>query len=430
MNSVNIFWKIQAATKMIWIFTGLILLIYLPHFKFASSSISTAPLLYLLPLFLLADLHFQKTQLLAIVCLLFVVGWMVSLDLLALIRQFNIDFRGSKIAIYNLFVFLSALVIYRNIKFLNAVELLRVIHAAVGFNAILVILIFIDSEFEAIFNLLVDVNPLYFEYPIRRPTGLMYTGFSYLSSLFGIIFVFGLILVVEAWHLFGRFSKMLFIVLQAVIFTAIMVVGRSGVLVILFATLVYILVLLMKGKLSKPFYFYRLLKLIAVFISILAGGYVAVLSSDYSSYLDWAFGFITSSFQGETLTDSSVLELAENHYFLPPAEVDFLFGIGDFNFDTEVAHSYHSDVGYIKLIFGAGALSLVGVLAIAMYLLFSLYRKFHINEMLSSTILVFIVSLIILNFKDFYVFNPSAHFFILYLLILKFLDMPQAVGRK
>ena len=116
-----------------------------------------------------------------------------------------------------------------------------------------------------------------------------------------------------------------------------------------------------------------------------------------------------------------------NHYFLPDSIAGFLFGILDYNSVPSLS-AYHSDVGYVQLIHGFGAVLLFLVLLGCMFCIHNVYVRYQVQPLLASAIIVFVIAFLTLNFKDLYFVSPYPHFIIFYLFVVAFIDRTKQAG--
>jgi hypothetical protein len=204
------------------------------------------------------------------------------------------------------------------------------------------------------------------------------------------------------------------------IIVSLIFVGRAGFvvigigLVLFFIYAIYTKQLLKKSQLLKTSY---LLLAFSVLVTI------ALMIIDYLNmnwYINWAFEFIINIFDGTSGVDSSVRELQQNHYFLPNGIKNILFGLSDFQ--TTKYTSYSADPGYTIYIHGVGVIGLLSFLLFLLHLIHYAIKNFKFNRSIAFLVLFIVISLIIVNIKDFYIYYPYSHYILLFLILFHFID--------
>jgi hypothetical protein len=360
---------------------------------------------------------------LALVSVLFLIVLSYALNMVINDSVYRgIDLKGLKMGIANIFIFSSCLwLYYAKLRHWATERLVYIVYFAVLVNALLSLAIFLSLDLETLFYSVIGVNELYFEYPFRRPPGLMYDGFSYLSSLLGLTFVIGVILFFESRRFAGITGLCKFVCMQAILLVAIVINGRSGLVVCFTGLFVYFLVVRANNLLINRVSLLRLTVILGVTIGICAAAYFALINSEYGWYFDWAFGFVTDFISGGEIKDSSVVEIGENHMFLPEPIFDVVFGRNDFNADPTIS-TYHSDLGYVQMIHGFGGITVGFLVMLCVFLGASCIKVYRSQSMLGAIVIIFIAEFLLLNFKDFYFVSPYPHFIAFYLFMIALFD--------
>lgn len=402
--------------------------LFVPYIKLGGALIFIGTFTFLIPAAIIAltrPLIFAawSRTMLALVSVLFLIVVSYALNMLVNNSIYRgIDLKGLKMGIANIFVFSSCLwFYYAKLRHWSTEKLVYVVYLAVLVNAFLSLAIFLSVDLESIFYAIFGVNELYFDYPFRRPPGLMYDGFSYLSSLLGLTFVIGVILFFESRQFRGFGGLLKFVVMQALLLVAIVINGRSGLVVCFTGIFIYFIVARTSDVRIRGASFMRLSLLLSVAGGIGAAAYFALINSDYGWYFDWAFGFLTDFLSGGEVKDSSVVEIGENHMFLPGPIFDVLFGRNDFNADPTI-NTYHSDLGYVQMIHGFGGITVGFLVMLCVLLMVACLRVYRRESILGSIVIIFIAEFLLLNFKDFYFVSPYPHFIAFYLFMIALFD--------
>lgn len=414
--------------KMIGIYIFMLLFVFVPYIKVFGLSLFTGYLTFVLPVLLLPwvglrNLNKYVVPLATFVAFFAAIVIVYNVNIFTHFRPaIYIDTRGIKLAVTNIFLFLSVIVVYQKLlRNLGAEALVYLVYCLILGNGLLVLLIFSSVGIEQWVYSIVDVNVRFFEYPIRRPPGLMYDGFSYLSSLLGLGFVMGVMLYYKSRIFSGLGGLVKFSIMQGLLLLAIVVSGRSGFVVCLVGLVTFVFLSGLKsgafagsgvGKTTRGF--------IALLL-ILVPAFYLVQQSEFGGHLDWAFSAFVDIVSGDAATESSMAELLANHFFLPDSISGFLFGILDYNSVPSLS-AYHSDVGYVQLIHGFGAILLFLVLLGCMLCIKYVYVRYQVQPLLASTIIVFVIGFLVLNFKDLYFVSPYPHFISFYLFFVAFVD--------
>jgi len=240
---------------------------------------------------------------------------------------------------------------------------------------------------------------LYGEVLHVRYQGIVVSGFSMLST------THALLLVIGVWGFYmdkekHRLSEIiLFSLGQIMIFISIVLIGRTGfVVIILFlgALLFYRIDYFKKcHHVSK-----KSIKLMFAFIVIAITIMLTVDLSEYKKNIDYAFETVIKYYESQEL-DSSTTEVLQKHFIFPDTTYEILFGTGNFGRSDNLPY-IHSDVGYVLFIFGAGVFGMLVGYSFYFIGLFYSYKYRSLNPYLSAFIVVFLFVLIILNLKDYY----------------------------
>lgn len=406
----------------------LVLFLFVPYFKLGGMTVFTGMFTFLIPAIIVLArmpnvfMGWSRT-ITALVAVLVLILASYALNLVfndSIYR--GVDLKGLKIGVANIFVFLSCLWMYYAIlRHYTTEKIVYLVYLAILANALLSLAIFLSLDFESIFYGIIGVNEKYFEYPFRRPPGLMYDGFSYLSSLLGLAFTIGVILYFESRRFLGFFGLWKFLAMQAILLIAIIINGRSGLVVCVIGVFVYFLVVRFNNAKMSLSGLLRLAVLLVTAIAIGTVFYYSLADSEYAWYFEWAFRFISDFLSGDEISDSSVVEIGENHMFLPEPIFDVFFGRNDFNADPLI-DTYHSDLGYIQMIHGFGGFTVALLFMLCVFVVAECIKVYKKQPMLGAIVIIFIFEFLVLNFKDFYFVSPYPHFIAFYLFLIALFD--------
>ncbi|WP_342651654.1 hypothetical protein NM449_07335 [Vibrio metschnikovii] len=282
--------------------------------------------------------------------------------------------------------FLAKFIVYSILKNINELHLNRMVLYAITLNSCTILLLSIGLISDSVFYSFITTNPLVFEYPIPRYPGFTYDAFSYVSTLtaFGFIFIFRNYFSLKEMPLFNMIFYSI-ITLAAVVFS-----GRAGVALSLFYLVLFFFI--SKGKLRNIKFLIVLFFIFSIFFTINWGVHEWIK--------DWAFGFITHIFSGESIktSDSSITGVLYS-IFVPER---IIFG------DMISFSDVRSDLGFIRVFVSSGIIGLI-----ITFSLFFLPYFFVAIKNRSPILFILTMSLFFLNFKDVYLVSPYGHFMLL-----------------
>ena len=275
----------------------------------------------------------------------------------------------------------------------------------VGFaHSLIVVATFLLPEFKAALYDYIWVTPKSMKYLLGEASGYRYqgvvqSGFSFLSSTHAFFFVLGLInFKLKPNPSISRIIK--FIVYQMIIFISIILIGRTGIVVIILfysAYLIYSILKYFKNfSISK-----KSLKLLP-----LAGLCILILTSivDFSLFegsINYAFEIYYTYLETGRLGTTSTDILLQNEFFLPDHPLNILFGTGNYG---KSGNGIASDVGLVLFIFGSGVIGIFFAYAIYYFSAFYVYKYYKVMPLIAIFIITYPGVLVLLNLKDFYFF--------------------------
>lgn len=287
----------------------------------------------------------------------------------------------------------------------------------IGLVKDLVILTFINSllsygallsrGFADTFYKIVYVNPKLFDYPIFRPSGLFFDGYSYASSFNTIVVIVAITFIVERAKTLVLlfFGTMLFIILANNLF-----LGRFGIVIFLLYIPIYIF--RKYRSLLTNFISSKTILMLIVFTLVVR----LILNTQVSNYVEWALSFIElfSSKQ----SNSTASELLSNHYNIHLDGYELLFG------NPMLRDGLSIDPGIFRIINFGGLILLMAFTVFFLTCFRSVYKVHREYRHILITILVFFI---VANFKDVYIVSPYAITFIYCLLYINFKNSACAV---
>jgi hypothetical protein len=240
----------------------------------------------------------------------------------------------------------------------------------------------------------------------ERYQGIVCSGFSFLSTTHALLLVVGVFGFYMSNRKYRLNEIILFCLGQLVIFVSIVLIGRTGFVVILIFLSAFFII-----RVSDITKYLRLskksIKLYSVFLVLSFTILFNVDVSKYSDNINYAFETVIAYTESREL-DRSVTGILQNHYIFPDTTLEMLFGTGNFGRSANLPR-IPSDVGYVLFIFGAGIFGiLVGYSFYLMGFYYS-YKYHRLNPYLSTFIVVYLFVIIIVNLKDFYYISYSGY---------------------
>lgn len=324
------------------------------------------------------------------------------------------NLRLLKLLIFIPFIFWSSKLVWtRLFKDKTQFQILRIILLLGLMNSIFSILCLVNSSFSNFFYSIIHSNPKLFEYPIFRPSGLIYDGYSYASTLYSIFIIIALNYYKEA----TSFKEKFFSVFCFFVFLInISFLGRFG----LALTLVYLFYFTLKffsfsKKTIKQFFIF--LPVVLILFLVLINSNSVILN-----YFEWSTNFLTLIFDSNQsiLDNSTVKELSSNHFNINMPISGWIFGSPKLLF----YNSY--DPGITRIIIGFGLLVTLIFFSHLFLIISYVYRSKKMNQITKEISIAILLIIITGNFKDFYIFSPYSIYFLLFLII----QSPYVYDRK
>jgi hypothetical protein len=263
-----------------------------------------------------------------------------------------------------------------------------------------------------------------------RYSGIVHSGFSFLSTTHALLLILGV------WGFYMskkkyRWSDILFFIMgQITIFISIMLMARTGIvlIIIFFCGLIVIRGLEVLCGLESLKGFRLSKKTIRLFFVIFTITLTMLFTLDLSKYAritDFAFETIIKYSESGEL-DASTSNVLEYQFIFPDSPFTMLFGTGNFGRSGNLPYT-NSDVGYVIFIFGGG---IFGIFIAYSFYYMGFYYSFRyrrLNPYLSYFIFIYFFALFILNIKDYYYVSYVGYtqmFFIAVCAFGKYIDRP------
>lgn len=279
-------------------------------------------------------------------------------------------------------------------------------------NTLVIYLCYFSDAFKQGFYSIFAVNPKVFEYPVERHGGFLYDGFSYSSVLLAI----SLMSVHITRGVLGRQrTSFSFFVLTMIAAPALLLAGRFGG----FLLVVYLLVFLGAGLLRLlRTQRIRTLKSRGLLLIPLSLGVVYLVTREPTLvYLIYAMSALQQIFLAGDFSDSTLVELSQNHYYLSDRLSDLLIGSG-YLFSGDIDFNA-VDPGVVRLLNGMGVP--VTIVYFAGFLIAAAMvwkrRALPLRSRLGFVILSLFFA-VLLPLKDAYIFYPVPHFVMYFALYL------------
>jgi hypothetical protein len=262
-------------------------------------------------------------------------------------------------------------------------------------HGLIMIAVLIDLDMAMLFQRVFAHSEKALASWVYRSPGILTEGFSRLSIVQTMTFICGMALLLSGGEkkLSYRYIEILFGSL--IILVSTIISGKTGFILFCVGVVIFSWLVItgkrevVSGK-SKRFMTIAVSSIV-LFVVLLA------LYGINAGYADMAIGgglemFFNYQESGAVSTRSTDIIL-DRMYFAPDGWLNNLIGTGDYVQET--------DVGFVALLFGAGAIGIASVLLFYIYLGFRAYKARENNYMLSWIMVFFCLTVIIANFKDF-----------------------------
>ncbi|GAA5032586.1 hypothetical protein GCM10011506_23530 [Marivirga lumbricoides] len=311
-----------------------------------------------------------------------------------------------KLILFSIFAFFISKLY---LKYYSSEILLLHINYSIVLHAIIIIVFFLSPDLRNLFYEFSDVNDLMLtQIGEFRIAGFSGGGGALLSVLqsSGII-LSGYLLVKK------QISFAYFLISNILLIVSILLTGRTGIYVlVIFFPILYIVLHKFRFKINGA-----ILKRVFAFIIILF--FVGILSlflipaEYYDFFMETSITRFLNTFQSKRNTFHIIFEM----YFLPDLDrIQYLFGTSYFGRHPD--HLLESDIGYIRVFYGAGIIGMLSIYLPYIYMLYLGFKygfsKFNIPSY--QLLFIFTSMILILELKESFIF--ARHLLPLNLLLL------------
>jgi hypothetical protein len=266
-------------------------------------------------------------------------------------------------------------------------------------NSIILLLTKFSPNFKEIFYQYVGITDLAYQYifkfkEIGRYQGLVHSGFSFLSSLYGLVISLNLLM------LYKNFNCRPLLISLIINFIALLDIGRSGYLPILITITYLIFDFKYNGNKISTKYLYKFFILLLIFIL-------------YASFAYPKLSWIIEPFNIFRYDSGTIGNLLNHQYTFPD---NIFFGNGNFGFNQNFP-ALVTDSGFEIFLNASGILGYLISFFLFIPIIFY-WRNKSFNLILKVASIVIFLSLVILNFKDYYYYGYGDIFQIYFLIII------------
>lgn len=390
-------------------FLGLFFLIFSPHVLVFGVIVKTVYIFVVLPGLLGAYTYFVKRNKSIVEkrTIIFLLGTLIYFIIYSGIDSFK-DISVIKQILMGFITFFSSYYFVINYKKLYGDHFITRLFLDLNrigiIHSLIVIITFLSTGFKVFLYSFISITDLSKRYLFgivenERYQGIVHSGFSFLST------THALLLIIGVWGFYMNSKKprmtemILFILGQIIIFISILLIGRSGLIVVfLFLTflILYRINDFFRGmKLSK-----RNLSMVIILFTIIVIILTIVDYKKYKKNIDYAFELVIYLKDKGTL-DRSTSGIIQNHFIFPNSAFELIVGNGNFGRSSSFPN-IPSDVGYVLFINGAGIFGMMVGFSFYFVGFYYAFKYRRLNLYLYRFIFTSIIALIILNLKDYY----------------------------
>ena len=398
--------KLKHRNKKLFIFVLLFFLIFSPHINFFGQNIKTAYIFVLIP-GVLGFIMFAKSKIklgnLKITYYLMIFSLIYQIFMFTIHTFIDPSFVSRMI--YGFIEFFAAIYFgkeYNRLYGTTAIRKILVHLFIVGIiHSLLMIFLFISPGFRENFYEVVNLSELAFTSTFRedgfaRFSGLFNVGFGALSIVNAVLYLCGLLVFL----LFRGLRRDVFVFGSILILISSFLSGRVGV-VITILTSVLLMILPIRSN-GVTFLKIRLL----IFMSPLLYFLIVITESYFPNVSNFVFETYYNYVNFGVLDKSTQL-LLEEELSYEPNLFNLFFGTGNYS-------SGNFDGGYKVMLYGGGYIGIfVSFLFLAGLFFVRQQKSVHLDLIIS----MFIIVILIINFKNLYYFGYNDVFQILFLII-------------
>jgi hypothetical protein len=290
-------------------------------------------------------------------------------------------------------------------------EILRIIIIVGVINSVFMVAVFLSpgiGDFLYAFIKISDKSQKALSMGMRVP-GLFYSGFSSLSVFYAAVLMISIVY-------FSRHknASLLYVAVTTMaLLLGIVLSGRTGQLLAVFGV---IYLQLFNAKIEKVINNGLYFKVLILSVCIVLPALWMVDVSQYEYFWRWAFEYVYNYIDENEVSTKSTTSLFGVMYFLPENSEDIVLGTGNFGKSGNL-QEIHSDVGYIRFIYGVGIVGLLFAFSVYLYILYLVFSKKRCDKRIVCLLSYVVFSLLIGNFKDYYYLSYAGYGQILFVLL-------------
>jgi len=424
--------------KAIILFLGLFFLLFPPHILISGGTLKTVYIFIFVPS-LFGAFHYLTTSntsnLIKVTLVLMAIAFIYFSIISGLICFIDTSVLGEittgLILLFSCYFYVRLYYRFYTDTYVN--RLFIDLNRAGVVQAVIVIATLVSKGFKDFLYSFIGVTEtsaryLYGEVAVQRFQGIAPSGFSFLSTTHALLFVCGI------WGFYTRNKKysivgvLFFTFGQLAILVSILLIGRTGLVVIIIFSILLIIYSLQSAVLhnNRPSKI-NTSNTLKVFFCLLSTIFVLAISFDFSTYeknIDFAFETVINYYKYREL-DRTTNGVINEHYIFPKTADEIVFGTGNFGRSEQLPY-IESDVGYILFLHGSGILGIIIGFSFYGVGLFYSYKYRKLNNYLSLFIAIYLVMFSIVNLKDYYYISHVGYtqiYFIMLCALAKSIDL-------
>ncbi|EGR2325762.1 hypothetical protein R5M54_002138 [Vibrio alginolyticus] len=212
-------------------------------------------------------------------------------------------------------------------------------------------------------------------------------------------FVFSLAYIIGIYIFHIEARKRIFISLMVIAFST-MLMGRTGLYIIIISTLLYILFLTFSNNIKITRLTIKVVILFFLYALAELSGFLNDINFNFSEVINWSFEIVINYIKyGKAESDTT--DAISNMWFYPTEVDHFTYGDGNFG-RQDYLDFIPSDIGYVRLVFGYGVLGCILMFSIYVYMLITSFLargRNNIDSYITGTV---IILFFLMNAKEFH----------------------------
>lgn len=212
-------------------------------------------------------------------------------------------------------------------------------------------------------------------------------------------FVFALAYLIGIYNFHIERCKSIFFSLIIIAF-ATMLMGRTGLYLIILSTFIYFIYLLFSNKIEISKILINILILYFLYVCVELTGFFNNISLHLSEMINWAFEIVINYIKYDK-AESGTTDAISNMWFYPTTVEHFTYGDGNFGRQDNLEF-IPSDIGYVRLIFGYGLLGCILMFSIYVYMFITSFLARGRGNIDSYLAVLVITLFFFMNAKEFH----------------------------